>query len=73
MIFPGFLLNYARRIDISYDFSIYSVICYISIVVSAGTQMIIYRIVNYRVELPQAIFSIPLILILFFLVSSRRG
>lgn len=73
MIFPGFLLNYARRVDISFNFSIYSILCYVAIVVSAGIQMAIYKLVEFKVELPQSIFSIPLILLLFFLVSSRRG
>lgn len=73
MIFPGFLINYSRRIDISLNIQIYSIFAYIAVVISSVIQIITYKLVSYRLELPQGIFSIPLILILIYVVSVRRG
>lgn len=44
-----------------------------AVILSVGIQFAIYKIVDYRLELPQAIFSIPLILIGIFLLSIKRG
>ena len=73
MIFPGFLINYCRRIDKSLNMSVYTILSYVAIVISVGIQILIYVVGEYTIELPQAIFSIPLLLLLLFVVSKRRG
>jgi len=73
LLFPGFIVSYCRRLDASFNISVYSIAATIGIFLALALQICVYVTTSYSIELPQSLFSVPLLLLILWTVSSRRG
>jgi hypothetical protein len=71
MMIAGLLFSFCRRVDSSLNISVYSIFSGLGIVLSAFLQILLLSVSS--LQLPQDVFSVPVVLGLLSLISSRRG